>query len=96
LSRIEKGFFRSKPIVIISTSPGPSGGRNVLPEVEKVVSGYLTGKVVGRLGFPKFFRIINTKNNNSVTLNDDILKTEIQKLINALEDKVNSKDLFQY
>ncbi|MDQ3393134.1 MAG: NAD(P)H-dependent oxidoreductase [Bacteroidota bacterium] len=88
LSRIEKGFFREKPILLISTSPGPSGGRNVLPEVEKVVSGYLAGKVIGRLGFPKFFRIFQN-HDEEVHLKDENLELEIKSLINKLENSLS-------
>lgn len=87
LSRIEKSFFRGKPILLISTTPGPSGGHNVLPEVEKVVSGYLTGKVIGKLGFPKFFRIISIRD-KKIDLKDEKLKNELKNLIRTLENNL--------
>lgn len=37
LSRIEQRFFGEKPILLLSTSPGPAGGRTHLQNLEKLV-----------------------------------------------------------
>ena len=91
LSRIEKSVFRVKPIVLLSATPGASGGHNVLPEVEKVVSGYLTGKVIGKLSFPKYFRIFHTKE-DQLEIKDENLERELKELIRSLELRIIEED----
>jgi chromate reductase, NAD(P)H dehydrogenase (quinone) len=87
LSRIEKSVFRGKSMILLSATPGPSGGHNVLPEVEKVVSGYLTGQVIGKLGFPKFFRLFQAIEGNME--NKDLsLENELKELIQLMEQKL--------
>ncbi|CAN5162126.1 hypothetical protein BH23BAC1_BH23BAC1_28050 [soil metagenome] len=91
LSRIEKSVFRGKPIILMSATPGSSGGHNVIPEVEKVVSGYLTGKVIGKIGFPKYFRIFQTIEDN-LEIKDDSLKIELKEMIKSLESKLTKEE----
>ena len=55
LSRIQMSLFNNKPILLLSASPGPGGGRSVLAQAETVLSGYLAGKVIGKLGLAKFY-----------------------------------------
>lgn len=90
LSRVEMGFFADKPILLFGTSPGPGGARNVLAHAEKVLSGYLRGKVIGALGLPKFHKSIEKNEDNSIAVTDeafnDGMKTLLEKLQAAMTE----------
>ncbi len=90
LSRVEKGLFADKPILLFGTSPGPGGARNVLAHAEKVLSGYLRGKVVGTLGLPKFHKSVEKHDDNSIAVTDatfnDGMKTLLEKLQAAMAE----------
>ncbi|PCJ30059.1 MAG: NADPH-dependent FMN reductase [Gammaproteobacteria bacterium] len=53
-SRINPKVYLNKPMVLLSTSPGPGGARNVL-EVASQSMPHFGGEVVGRFSLPSFY-----------------------------------------
>src|SRR3546814_20113914 len=52
LTRIERGFFKDKPILLLNATPGPTGGRSVLGNAEKLFS-FFSGNVIGTFILPR-------------------------------------------
>lgn len=57
-TRIERGFFRGKPILLLNATPGPNGGNSVLKIAENSFP-FFAGNVVGKFRFPEFGTFIN-------------------------------------
>jgi len=53
-SRISRNVFQEKPLVFLSTSPGPGGGANVLDAASKSAK-YFAGDVKATLSIPSFY-----------------------------------------
>ncbi|TRX70941.1 NADPH-dependent FMN reductase [Carboxylicivirga sp. M1479] len=53
VSRIEKEFWYSKPLLLLATSPGPRGGKTVLDIATQAYS-YTNKKLVGSFSLPSF------------------------------------------
>ena len=53
LSRIEGKVWRNKPMLLLSTSPGPRGGQSVL-DIALNRFPYNGGLIVGSMSFPSF------------------------------------------
>ncbi|MCH8318065.1 MAG: NAD(P)H-dependent oxidoreductase [Bacteroidetes bacterium] len=87
LSRIKVSFFEHKPIVLLSTSPGPGGGRSVLAQAEPVLSGYLAGKVIGKSGLAKFYDNVEM-NGSIIQIKDEEVRNTIKGLIKQLENEL--------
>ena len=54
MSRIDMKVFQNKPMILLATSPGPSGASNVLT-VATTSAPYFGGDVKATLSVPKFF-----------------------------------------
>ena len=54
VSRIEQKVFQNKPMVLLSTSPGPGGASNVLALATNSAP-YFAGNVKASLSIPSFF-----------------------------------------
>lgn len=93
-------LLENKPIVLLSTSPSPGGGRNAVAHAESVLTR-LAGKIVGKVSIPSFYKNISTENGFEIKngqyqlqLNEAIIQLEnelmnndserLQKMINAL------------
>ena len=77
-----KDMFNHKPMLLMSTSPGPRGGRNVLDSAVKYYP-FMGGKVCSSFSLPSFFD--NFKNNEII--NEDlkvVLSTELSKFQSEL------------
>ena len=81
LSRIEGKVWRNKPMLLLSTSPGPRGGQSVL-DIAKNRFPYNGGNIVGSMSFPSFNqnfvdgKITDPKLKEAlITLSDDLLKS---------------------
>jgi len=59
-SRIEVEIFQNKPMVIMSTSPGPSGGSHVLKAVNDT-AGIFGADIRGSLSVPSFYDTFDTQ-----------------------------------
>lgn len=56
-SRIEKAVYQDKPIVVLSTSPGPGGASSVLAQTVNSMP-FFKGNVVGSLSVPNFYGVM--------------------------------------
>ncbi|MDR0229614.1 MAG: NAD(P)H-dependent oxidoreductase [Flavobacteriaceae bacterium] len=52
-SRVEKSFFQQKPMLLLSTSPGPRGGQSVM-ESAKNIFPFFGGNIVNTFSLPNF------------------------------------------
>lgn len=59
-SRIEPGVYQGKPIVMLATSPGPGGARNVLATA-KTSAPFGGGDVKADLSLARFYDIFDTE-----------------------------------
>lgn len=57
-SRIDQKVFQGKPMVLLSTSPGPGGARSVLAAAE-TSSPFFGGNVKASLSVPNFYENFN-------------------------------------
>jgi len=70
MSRIDQKVFQDKPMVILATSPGKGGAKNVLTQA--VTSApYFGGVVKGSLSIANFYSVYDAEKN---TLNNEALK----------------------
>lgn len=56
-SRIEKAVYQNKPIVVLSTSPGPGGASSVLAQAVNSMP-FFKGNVIGSLSVPSFYDVM--------------------------------------
>lgn len=82
LSRIEAKVWRSKPMLLMATSPGARGGASVL-EIAKSRFPFHNAIIVDTLAFPKFND--NFKNNEIV---NSELKERVEKMVTKLKHKL--------
>jgi NAD(P)H-dependent FMN reductase len=79
-SRINQKLFQSKPMLLLSTSPGPGGAASVLAAATGS-SPYFAGDVKASLSVPSFFENFDVE---QAELTNDILQTKLQEAINTL------------
>jgi len=75
-SRVEKGMWMEKPMLLLSTSPGGRGGARVL-EIAKNSYQYMNGQVVGSLAVPSF----NDNFSDDAGITNPEISSHIQELI---------------
>ena len=90
LSRIHMSFFEHKPIVLLATSPGPGGGRNALAHGEKILSGYMSGKVIGTQFVPQFHQTTSVNANGEIIVIDEEIAENIEQLVKKLEGSMKT------
>ena len=56
-SRVEKAVYQNKPVIVLSTSPGPGGASSVLAQTVNSMP-YFKGNVVGSLSVPNFYDVM--------------------------------------
>jgi NAD(P)H-dependent FMN reductase len=79
-SRIDMAVYQNKPTVMLSTSPGPSGGANALrTAVESAV--FFGNDVVGNLSIPSFYDNFDA---TTQTLTHSDLEGELRAALTAL------------
>lgn len=71
-SRIEQKIFQNKPMVLLSTSPGPGGAASVLAAA-KGSAPYFAGNVKATLSIPSFYD--NFDSDNKVLCNKELEQT---------------------
>jgi NAD(P)H-dependent FMN reductase len=84
-SRIERGFFKGKPVLLLSASPGKNGGASVLSIAEQSFP-FLGGNIVGRFSLPEF-QIY--KQNGKINIENTRLDTEFKEVIYKYELSLN-------
>ncbi|MGI9530783.1 NADPH-dependent FMN reductase [Lutimonas sp.] len=82
LSRIEGKVWRNKPMLLLSTSPGPRGGQSVM-ELALSRFPYNGGNIVASMTFPSFGQ--NFIDGDVV---DDALKLQINEAATALSKAI--------
>ena len=88
ISRIHMSFFEHRPILLMSTSPGPGGGRNALANAENIMGHYMAGDIIGKFFMPRFYQ--NTDNDtDGVKIKDEELNNELLEQIGKLEKRLN-------
>lgn len=94
LSRIKRGTFEHKPILLVSASPGPGGGRSVLAQTETMLSGFLAGNVIGKFGFGRFYDNVEM-NDSIIRIKDGEAKNNLEVLIQKLENELDNQTQYQ-
>lgn len=76
-SRIDMKVFQNKPVLMLSTSPGPSGAQSVLAAAQ-ASAPYFAANVIGAISLPSFYE--NFDSERSVVTNE----TFNQNLLSAI------------
>lgn len=79
-SRIGRDVWQGKPMVLLSTSPGPGGAARVLAAAE-TAAPHFGGEVKASFSVPSFFDNFDMESNH---LKDDALKTELAGAVRHL------------
>ncbi|MGF1733939.1 NADPH-dependent FMN reductase [Photobacterium satsumensis] len=76
VSRIEPKVYQGKPVVLLSTSPGPGGAKNVLAAAEASMP-FFGAEVKATLSVPSFYDNFDPENGGIIHphLNDQIVTT---------------------
>jgi chromate reductase, NAD(P)H dehydrogenase (quinone) len=61
-SRIDMKVFQNKPVLMLSTSPGPSGAQSVLAAAQ-ASAPYFAANVIGAISLPSFYDNFNAEKN---------------------------------
>lgn len=81
-TRVDQKVYQDKPLVFLSTSPGPGGARSVLSlAIES--AHYFAGKVVASLSIPEFFK--NFDSDKGLLTNDFLVK-QLKDTLSHLQD----------
>ncbi len=81
-SRIDQKLWSSKPMLLLSTSPGPRGGSNVL-ESAKATFPHLGGNIIASLSLPSFYDNFSDKG-----IADNALAEQLSQIIIQLTKKI--------
>ncbi len=92
ISREHVSFFEHKPIALLAASPGPGGGRSVLAHAQKVLSGYLAGKVVGTVSVARFHQNTESREAGGIIVKDEATDEAIMALVQGLERDLMGAD----
>ncbi len=80
VSRINMKVFQGKPVIVLSTSPGPGGAASVLNSFVNSAP-YFDGKIVGSLSIPSFFDAFDL---DKKAFKDEEIVKKIQDLVELL------------
>lgn len=81
-TRIDQKVYQDKPLVLLSTSPGPGGARSVLSlAVES--AHYFAGNVVASLSIPEFFKNFDS---DAGLLTNDLLVKQLKGTLSHLQE----------
>lgn len=84
-SRINSKVFQNKPMLLLSTSPGPGGASIVLATAVKS-SPYFAGEVIASLSVPSFFDNFDLKRN---LMNNKDIEIELSNAVRLLTNRIN-------
>jgi len=79
-SRFERGLYQNKPMLVLASSPGPGGARNVL-DAAVTSAPHFAGNVVGSLSFPSFYDNFDQETNE---ISNEALKSDLLALVKKL------------
>lgn len=81
-SRIDAKVYQGKPLVMLSTSPGPGGAKNVLATAT-TSAPHFGGELKAQLSIPKFYDNYDVENGKLSNAElDEALKTAVNALTN--------------
>lgn len=90
LSRIDQRFFGDKPVLLLSTSPGKTGGSSHLEIMAKLVQRW-GGELVGQFSLGDFYQNFDTRTNTPNKSKDEqSLKQLVKSLLNYKEQPIES------
>jgi NAD(P)H-dependent FMN reductase len=81
-SRIGPKVFQGKPLILLSTSPGPRGGASVLAAATGSAP-YFAGHVKASLSIPSFYENFDVERG---TLKNEALKTKLVAAVDMLKE----------
>lgn len=93
VSKAGKGYniFNGKPILLLSTSPSPGGGKTAI-EHAAVILTELAGKIVGKFSVPDFYE--NTQvNENGFEIKNDFIRQQLYKHISDFENEITKNTI---
>ncbi|MBD1558721.1 NAD(P)H-dependent oxidoreductase [Vibrio sp. S9_S30] len=76
-SRIDMKLFQNTPVVVLATSPGPGGSRNVLATAVSAIP-HFGGSVVGEFSLPSFFDNFDIEQGR---VKDEVFNTALTELM---------------
>ncbi|MCF2948965.1 NAD(P)H-dependent oxidoreductase [Paraglaciecola aquimarina] len=80
VSRFERNLYQNKPMLLLASSPGPGGAKNVLDSA--VTSApYFAGEVKGSLSVPNFFDVFDM---DTGKMTDQALNKSLVNLVDKL------------
>ncbi|MCW8914576.1 MAG: NAD(P)H-dependent oxidoreductase [Magnetovibrio sp.] len=82
-SRITRDIYAHKPLVLLSTSPGPGGAKSVLATAE-TSAGFFAGDVKATLSIPSFYDNFDVE---AQELSNTELKAQLVEVLNTLKDQ---------
>ncbi|WP_121965527.1 NADPH-dependent FMN reductase [Myroides sp. N17-2] len=82
-SRVEKNFFQNKPMLLLSTSPGPRGGQSVM-ESAATIFPYFGGNIKAQFSLPSF-----QDNFSNGTIHTPELASQLRDKINTFKQELS-------
>ncbi|WP_318458699.1 NADPH-dependent FMN reductase [Photobacterium leiognathi] len=79
-SRINQKFYQQKPVIMLATSPGPGGAKNVL-DTAVTSAPFFDANVVGSLSIPSFYENFDLEKQ---TLINEELDSQLISLVTKL------------
>ncbi|WP_060988518.1 NADPH-dependent FMN reductase [Photobacterium leiognathi] len=79
-SRINQKFYQQKPVIMLATSPGPGGAKNVL-DTAVTSAPFFDANVVGSLSIPSFYENFDLEKQ---TLINEELNSQLISLVTKL------------
>ena len=79
-SRIDMKVFQGKPMVMLATSPGPGGARNVLATAT-TSAPYFGGELKAELSIPSFYDTFDSETN---TFKNKDIQAQLEQAVAAL------------
>ncbi|PSV02050.1 NADPH-dependent FMN reductase [Photobacterium leiognathi subsp. mandapamensis] len=79
-SRINQNFYQQKPVIMLATSPGPGGAKNVL-DTAVTSAPFFNANVVGSLSIPSFYENFDLEKQ---TLINEELNSQLISLVTKL------------
>jgi len=79
-SRVKQKVYQDKPMVLLATSPGPGGAKNVLASAVNSAP-FFNGQVLGSLSVPKFYDNVDPTQQHLTNL---ALKQQLQDVLAPL------------
>ncbi|SON53245.1 NADPH-dependent FMN reductase [Vibrio tapetis] len=79
-SRVNMKVFQDKPVVMLSTSPGPGGAKSVLGAAT-ASSPYFGANLKGQLSVSSFYDVYDAENG---VINDEAIASELKTVVNAI------------